>query len=1204
MRHVSIVFSTDGISSGFFVVARRPRSPVLDMASLRARSSTLKGMYPHCAALVLVAFCGTSQAANPFNAQGTNLTVTTASLQVTFRGPDVVGIRNELTGESYMRPLAGAYTNLTFPNGSVRSFTWGNWTPDATGASASATGTDSSRSTVQLTVSVDPVTQEVVVDLTGQAEQGGIQYLQWGLVGFDMTAGKFVLPANGGLSLTSRSLAKQAGYFFGYFWQAPLSVFQGTEGGVSVYSTDKQALCKDLYVGRGQEQTALELLIAEAQAPWQTATEAGPMEWRLAGYQGDWQAGARIYRDWHSSTMPLVPLTGTKAWVNNIKTAIYCNWYPPYDPSLLNSLANVVNPSQTLLFLINWRKSSFGANFPDYTPDPSAQLLVEHAHHLGFHVMLYTAMTGVSPTNSDYASVQQFQYRNPVTLQPDGWVWTTPPYSPNSFAYIDPASSEYRNLYIQRIAPVIQMLHPDALHLDVSDAQFNDANGLIDGMSFKQGAAQLHRDILAAFPGVVLGGEGIYDSLAPYESFAMEQGWPQLGLNLDPDDTPPVPISAYVLPNVQFYSHQSDPNPYEFGFLSYFEQYQAQASLPTYNATGVQNPAPPDYGQPDMARYMKIVRAFEQNSLEPDWDSDWNGAVVRYKGSNGSSAKVTDSGTIAQFTLQQASGSTLLSRYVHDSNQANSPPFVPNWPAFSSTATLGLDPGYGFWFDAPTGSSNPVSISSLPSGVKLGLGAGTLVTPDFAYFQLLPISQPPFDFFANLWSANTAITYNGTDLPLSGGAGAYVGTMVAGGVSRTAIFTQPPYTSQFGGEVFVEYTVPVPDGYAASFSFAVGMPDSDTGRAQYNLGPLTFKVEVNGTVLWQQNVATGGWQAGSIDLTSFLGQTVKLRLVTNPGPSGNPYFGQGGWSALQLSTVEKLALANLKLALPASVPLSNVIVPGGSVSLNNGTATISGFPQGGTAVVILNPPHVAAVGQSLLSIPFNTSQSSDGQLAGPPQVAGVGAIGAASAGGVKKAQTVDGTPPFPSGQTILSWSLQLPTATSLNLSFSTGLTDGSTPFQAVLLYVRVNGTILWSYAAKPPSSWIYGVVDLSAWSGRKVLLELVSDSEGFNSYFQSPWAELNIRSGAGGTCAASINSDSSINAPAAGITGTIAVSAAGGCIWSAESNADWLSIGPSAGVGRGAVTYSIMSNAGPARSTTIVVAGHLLNVDQAGVQNR
>jgi uncharacterized protein (TIGR03437 family) len=969
---------------------------------------------------------------------------------------------------------------------------------------------------------------------------------------------------------------------------------------VAIYSTDTQSLNKNVYVSVYQDQTTLQTFRVEAQAPWQTATSAGPVEWRLAAYQGDWQAGARIYRDWHNGASHPVPLTGAREWANNIRTVINYNWYPPYDISLLDPLASALNPSQTLLYLTYWRKASYDANYPDYTPDPTAKALIQRAHQLGFHVMLHTNMIGVSSYNSNYAAVQQFQYKSPSTLQPDGWLWTSPASTPGRIAYINPASSTYRKLYIQSVTPAIQMLQPDAIHLDVSDAQFNDANGLIEGMSFKQGAAQLHRDILAAFPGLVLGGEGIYDALAPYESFAQQIEFSDGGLSQDIDDTPPVPISAYVLSNVRFYSHLDEPNPYESGFLRVFQQFQAQAVLPTYDAKGNLNANAPDYTQPDMARHLRIVKAFQENALQPDWDTNWGGAVLRYKGTNGSSATLTDTGTIAQFSLQNAGGSTLLSQYVHDSNQVSSPPFVPNWPAYSSTSTLGLDPGYSYWLDASSGSSSPVHISSLPSGVKLGLGAGSLVTPDFAYFQLMPISQRPFDFFANLWSANTAITYNGADLPLNGGATAYVTTMVAGGVSRNTILTQPPYTSQFGGEFFIEYTVPIPNGYAASFSFAAGMPDSDSGRTQYNLGPLTFKIEVNGTVLWKQDVSVGGgWQAGSLDMSGFLGQTVKIRLVTNPGPSGNPYFGAGGWSVLQLSTTEKPALADITLALPASVPLSNIIAPGGSVSVSNGSATISGFPVGGTVVVIVNPPHPVTVGQSLLSIPLNTSQSSDGQLAGPPQAAGVGAIRAASAGGIKKAQTVDGTPPFPAGQTILSWSLQLPKASSLSLSFSTGLQDGATPFEAVLLYVRVNGTILWSYPANPPSTWIYGVVDLSPWNGQNVVLDVVSDSQGFNTDFTSPWAELIIGGGAGSTCAASINPNALVTAPAAGVTGTITVSAASGCNWSAESNADWVNISPSAGAGTGAATYTVSPNAGPARSTTIVVGGHLLTVNQA-----
>ena len=50
--------------------------------------------------------------------------------------------------------------------------------------------------------------------------------------------------------------------------------------------------------------------------------EAGPIEWRLAACSGEWQAGARVYRDWHNSTLPPVPATLARAWVNNIRTVI------------------------------------------------------------------------------------------------------------------------------------------------------------------------------------------------------------------------------------------------------------------------------------------------------------------------------------------------------------------------------------------------------------------------------------------------------------------------------------------------------------------------------------------------------------------------------------------------------------------------------------------------------------------------------------------------------------------------------------------------------------------------------------------------------------------------------------------------------------------------------------------------------------------
>jgi hypothetical protein len=69
---------------------------------------------------------------------------------------------------------------------------------------------------------------------------------------------------------------------------------------------------------------------------------------------------------------------------------------------------------------------------------------------------------------------------------------------------------------------------------------------------------------------------------------------------------------------------------------------------------------------------------------------------------------------------------------------------------------------------------------------------------------------------------------------------------------------------------------------------------------------------------------------------------------------------------------------------------------------------------------------------------------------------------------------------------------------------------------------------------------------------------------------------------------------------ATGGPGTIAVTAASGCAWSATSNASWVSVQTgSTGAGNGSVTFAVMPNTGPARSGTASVAGQIVTFNQA-----
>ncbi len=68
-----------------------------------------------------------------------------------------------------------------------------------------------------------------------------------------------------------------------------------------------------------------------------------------------------------------------------------------------------------------------------------------------------------------------------------------------------------------------------------------------------------------------------------------------------------------------------------------------------------------------------------------------------------------------------------------------------------------------------------------------------------------------------------------------------------------------------------------------------------------------------------------------------------------------------------------------------------------------------------------------------------------------------------------------------------------------------------------------------------------------------------------------------------------------------GGTGTISVSAAAGCAWSASTGVSWIKISSGAtGSGNGSVTYSVAANTGASRSASFTVAGRSFTVSQAG----
>ncbi|MDX2030222.1 MAG: BACON domain-containing carbohydrate-binding protein [Blastocatellia bacterium] len=68
--------------------------------------------------------------------------------------------------------------------------------------------------------------------------------------------------------------------------------------------------------------------------------------------------------------------------------------------------------------------------------------------------------------------------------------------------------------------------------------------------------------------------------------------------------------------------------------------------------------------------------------------------------------------------------------------------------------------------------------------------------------------------------------------------------------------------------------------------------------------------------------------------------------------------------------------------------------------------------------------------------------------------------------------------------------------------------------------------------------------------------------------------------------------------------GTVSVSAASGCAWTATSGVNWITINSgNTGNGNGTVTYSVAPNVGAARTGTLAIASQIFSVTQAGTGN-
>ena len=458
--------------------------------------------------------------------------------------------------------------------------------------------------TVWIRISIDAATGDLVIQQHGISKH--IISVLWGCGYLNSQQVEIILPAHGGRVVNDATEFNRKGFSeFAYpgKWEAQLAILQGEHGGFFVRSADTTFRFKAAYYGRSAEHFGISFR-TDNFAPFRDKDEITSVEWRLNAYRGDWQVPAEIYRNWMETAFKPRQLP---TWVKDLELVIYAP-YNPLDPSILSLLAEHVNPSTTLLYIIGWYDPSRGLE-PDYPPVPEFGNYLKAAHNYGFRVMPRITFHGCSPNSPLYPEFEKYQLRHPTRGHKLGYELNNPTYDYPT-AYINPAAKAFRNYLVEQMKTLYETYPIDALHLDINTSVDNDANGLIDGLTAAEGNVLLHQELAEAMPGIVLGGEGVHEVTFFNTNLAQQ---PRRSYNKQPH-----PISSFLFSpwTIPYGFHVPNPDSEPELYRPFQEAYVVWNVLPTIRIR-----APWMLREPHMVKTQGFLKSVRNGQ---SWEQTWN----------------------------------------------------------------------------------------------------------------------------------------------------------------------------------------------------------------------------------------------------------------------------------------------------------------------------------------------------------------------------------------------------------------------------------------------------------------------------------------------------------------------------------------------------------------------------------------------------
>jgi hypothetical protein len=1048
-------------------------------------------------------------------------TLDTASCALTVSNCVIVGFSNRLCGET----LAQAASQETGPFGlhrlnqsdlSLGQAKFQSQTNSATRLEWNAEWEQPNKAAagwMRTRYECDPEAGDILVRQEGKLATNGLVGVSWGFASIPDHL-EVLVPGCSGQRFGADAPAQRRIFDYPMTWEAPFVLVQGQGGGMVIWADDHSHRFKSLILDHSQRAFRLRFESRNL-APFEDKSNIASSHWRIRSYAGNWQAGAAIYRQWAKARFELLPLVQKgPAWAREIEFVVTMN----LDQPLLKDLASYCNPAQTLLYLPGWRKDGYDRNYPDYAATAALGPFVAEAHRLGFRVMLHVNYFGCDPKHPSYANFKQWQVRDPFSGELQWWDWPAQP--PIKFAYINPASRAWRELFVQRMVEVAGQYAVDAFHLDQTLCIYNDKNGMIDGLGFMEGNLALHRELRSALPQVALSGEGLNEITCQYEHFAQRHIWGMDHVHHTWDDRQVAmshAISSAVLaPYTQIYGYLGMANPTETAIFSVWRRaYEHFGVLPTYNWPVMSQIA---QGPSAAAAVLEQARFFQKYLPIPDFDVAWQSQdLFAYRLKGGGRARFRRDQGVAFEVQLPGQAPQVLERRIEGVSEATLPGSIPGWPAFTEEKIIGLTPDRTYaWSAKPRDLAIP-HLTKLPAGYLLSRAA---VHGEFARFQIALSPAEEAKNTIRLWDYTGAVTG---------------GVRLAGGEVRTfdgleftdeasegtahpdgdGLFIHPPWKGIRRGAdgaknvTFLDYPLTLPDFPKVFFKSGVQLKpgaESKSDGVTFTAAATCGGEERHRTVHHTLE-STGVLE---LDLSPWRGKSILLHMEADPGPAGALDFDWGRFVR------PRIAVQNDAIPVPQEVRLAGFARPQALLVAEGDVEMTLPTPKPGqkleiratcrlpnTLIVPITLPSETVLPTDLLQTRLTSHPLLRDGLEQPgDSYASGNVLEAKCGGGSRRALSLH--PPL-AGKSMVDWWLKLP-ATPARLTTAIGIRDGAVN-KGIVFEVEVNGRKVFDQTLQSDSGWVPVEVSLAEWTNQPVVLTFLTDSPGTTQFPCAVWTE-------------------------------------------------------------------------------------------------